>query len=216
MLLPQAGSDEVGTGDTFGPIVVVCSIVDHKNIQEIEYLNIKDSKELNDEQILKIAPELMKKIKYSYRILNNNEYNIMHLNNNLNKIKAILHNEVYIELKNKNILPKTCIVDAFCSEKNYYDYIKDQNDIYDNLILETKAENKYISVAVASIIARYIFIREFDKLKDKYNIDFKKGSSNPLLNNNLNDFIDKYGLDELKNVAKLNFKNVNEVINKNK
>ena len=74
-ILPQAGSDEVGTGDTFGPVVVACAIVDKSNLSIIEDLNIKDSKELSDTEIQKIAPKLIKNISNSYVVLKNNKYN---------------------------------------------------------------------------------------------------------------------------------------------
>lgn len=38
------GSDEVGTGDYFGPIVVTASFVSKDNIQFLENLGVKDSK----------------------------------------------------------------------------------------------------------------------------------------------------------------------------
>ena len=43
--IPQAGSDEVGTGDTFGPVVVACALIEDKDLELIKELNIKDSKE---------------------------------------------------------------------------------------------------------------------------------------------------------------------------
>ena len=59
------GSDEVGTGDYFGPIVVTSCYVSKDDIEFVESLGMKDSKKLDDEKILKIAPELIKK---KYRI----------------------------------------------------------------------------------------------------------------------------------------------------
>ncbi|MDF2606764.1 MAG: ribonuclease, partial [Bacillales bacterium] len=55
-----AGSDEVGTGDYFGPITVSACYLTEDNIKAISHLNIQDSKQLTDEKILKIAPELNK------------------------------------------------------------------------------------------------------------------------------------------------------------
>ena len=65
------GSDEVGTGDYFGPIVVTSCYVSKEDIPFVEGLGIKDSKKLDDEKILKIAPELIKKIKYKSLIMSN-------------------------------------------------------------------------------------------------------------------------------------------------
>lgn len=42
------GSDEVGTGDFFGPMTVVAVYVDAKQIPLLKELGVKDSKNLND------------------------------------------------------------------------------------------------------------------------------------------------------------------------
>lgn len=210
--IPQVGSDEVGTGDTFGPVVVACALLDKEDIDLIEDLNIKDSKELNDDQIEYIASKLIKQVKYSYCILSNSKYNSVHKKYNLNAIKAILHNEVYLKLESKYPLPKLCVVDAFCEENKYYEYLESIDKIKKGLTFKTKAENKYPSVAVASIIARYYFIKEMDKLSKKYNMKLAKGSSNPILKDQIKTIINRYGKDELNNVAKMHFKNVVELL----
>ena len=58
------GSDEVGTGDYYGPIVVTASFVSKDNIPFLTELGVRDSKKLSDEQILKIVPKIIKKIPY--------------------------------------------------------------------------------------------------------------------------------------------------------
>ena len=55
-------------------------------------------------------------------------------------------------------------------------------------------------------------MKEFEELRKKYNIELAKGSSNPILEKQLKEIISKYGVEELNNVAKLHFKNVQKVI----
>ena len=69
------GSDEVGTGDYFGPIVVTASYVEKEDIPFLEELGVKDSKKMSDEKILEIVPKIVQKISYTTVILNNKEYN---------------------------------------------------------------------------------------------------------------------------------------------
>ena len=96
------GSDEVGTGDYFGPIVVTASYVEKENIPFLEQLGVKDSKKLTDEKILEIVPQIIKKIPYECIILSNKEYNENYTNDmNMNKVKAILHNKALSKLKEK-------------------------------------------------------------------------------------------------------------------
>ena len=68
------GSDEVGTGDYFGPIVVTASYVTKENIPYLEELGVKDSKKMSDEKILEIVPKIIQKISYTSVVLSNKEY----------------------------------------------------------------------------------------------------------------------------------------------
>ena len=71
----SVGSDEVGTGDYFGPIVVTACYVTKDDVEFLDKLGVTDSKKLDDTKILKIAPEIAKRIKYRSIILTNKEYN---------------------------------------------------------------------------------------------------------------------------------------------
>ena len=129
------GSDEVGTGDYFGPIVVTACFVPKEDISFLEELGVGDSKKIDDDKILKIAPMIAKRIKYKSVILNNREYNEKYTKDiNMNKIKAILHNRVLHQLINEEKpIYDYIIVDEFAREARYYDYIKDQPFIQKNI-----------------------------------------------------------------------------------
>ena len=207
------GSDEVGTGDYFGPIVVTASFVKNEDIPYLEELGIKDSKKLTDEKILDIAPKVAKKISYKSLILSNQEYNEKHgSNNNMNKIKAIMHNKVlYQMVQETKEKYDYIIVDEFARENRYYDYIKDMKEIQRGITFMTKAEDKNLAVACSSVISRYIFLKEFDKLSDSLHIPLPKGAG-PNVDAIGEEIVDKYGQDKLKEVAKLNFANTERIL----
>ena len=69
------GSDEVGKGDFFGPLVVTACYVNKKDIPYLEELKVKDSKKLTDSEILKIVPNIIKKVDYECKVLNNETFN---------------------------------------------------------------------------------------------------------------------------------------------
>lgn len=210
-LYEHAGSDEVGTGDYFGPVVVCATIIEEKDFELINSLNVCDSKQIKDDEILEIAPKLIEQLKYSLLILDNEKYNEIHKFNNLNVIKAKLHNKAYLNLLNKyNSLPKLCVIDQFTPEKNYYGYLKQEEKVFNRIHFETKAENKYPAVAAASIIARYAFIKSFKNIEDTYNIKLTKGSGNKV-DQDIIAFYNKYGINELTKVAKIHFKNTNVI-----
>lgn len=213
MYCSAIGSDEVGTGDYFGPIVVTASYVNIKDIDYLKSIKVADSKKLTDDQIRKIAPEIIKKIKYKSLILTNKEYNEKHSKDiNMNKIKAIMHNNALYSLKNeiKDELDYI-IIDEFTKEKKYYEYISEIPNKLTNITFMTKAEDKNLAVASSSIISRYIFLEEFDKICDKYHLPLAKGAG-PQVDKIGQELVEKYGKDVLKDVAKLNFSNTSRVL----
>ena len=213
--ISSIGSDEVGTGDYFGPIVVTASYVEKENIPFLTELGVRDSKKLSDEKILEIVPKIIKKIPYKTLILSNKDYNSYYGKDmNMNKIKAILHNKVLYSLVNENNYKYDYIVvDQFESPKSYYNHLSNTNKIIKDITFITKAEDKCLSVACSSLISRYIFIKEIDKLSDKYGLFIPKGASS-YVDDIAIKLVDKYGEDILKDVAKLNFSNTSRIIRK--
>ena len=207
------GSDEVGTGDYFGPIVVTSCYVAKDDIPFVESLGVKDSKKLDDEKILKVAPELIKKIKYKSLIMSNSEYNAKYSDTyNINKIKAIMHNKVLWRMTHEeNLKYDFIIVDEFAREARYYEYLQGNPEIQRDITFMTKAEDKNLAVACASIISRYIFLKEFDKLSDSLHIPLVKGAGADV-DAVGKEVVETYGKGKLKEVAKYNFKNTERIL----
>lgn len=205
------GSDEVGTGDYFGPIVVTSAYVAKENIPWLEELGVKDSKKMNDEKILQIVPQIIKKIPYKSVILSNKEYNDRYSDdNNMNKLKAILHNKVLIQLTNEIHDWEYVIVDQFAQPFVYFNYLKNSKAIFKNITFLTKGEDKSLAVACASLISRFIFLKEFNKISESLNIFLPKGASDKVDEIGVK-IVQKYGFDILKDIAKLNFKNTEKI-----
>ena len=209
--ISSVGSDEVGTGDYYGPIVVTASFVSKENIPFLTDLGVKDSKKLSDEQILKIVPKIIKQIPYKTIILTNREYNERYGKDmNMNKIKAILHNKVLTEMVKDNNYDYI-VVDQFESEKSYYNHLSEVPNPLKGITFITKAEDKCLSVAVSSLISRYIFIKEIDKLGNKYDIFLPKGANYYVEDVGIK-IVNKYGINVLKDIAKLNFSNTDRIL----
>ena len=205
------GSDEVGTGDYFGPIVVTSAYVSKENIPVLEKLGVKDSKKLTDEKIMEIVPKIIKLIPYNSIILTNKEYNQKYSADiNMNKIKAILHNRVLSNLKEKGYNYDYIIVDQFAKEFVYYNYLRNSSNVVRGITFLTKGEDKSLSVACASLISRYIFLKEFDKLGESLGVFLPKGASDAVDEMGVK-LAKKYGFEKLSEVAKLNFKNTEKI-----
>lgn len=209
--IASVGSDEVGTGDYYGPIVVTASFVSKDNIPFLTELGVRDSKKLSDEQILKIVPKIIKKIPYKTIMLSNKEYNDNYGKDmNMNKIKAVLHNKVLTEMVKGNDYDYI-VVDQFEPEKSYYNHLSDVPNPLKGITFITKAEDKCLSVAVSSLISRYIFIKEMDKLGDKYGIFLPKGANYYVEDVGIK-LVNKYGEKILHDIAKLNFSNTDRIL----
>lgn len=207
------GSDEVGTGDYFLPIVVTACFMDKVNIKFLESLKVHDSKKLTDKKILSIAPLIMKKIPYESIILSNKEYNEwVNKGINMNKVKAIMHNKMLFKMKSKGFNYDKIIVDQFCLPGVYYNYLRQIKDKVTGITFMTKAEDKNLSVACASIISRYIFLKEQEKLEKSLGILIPKGAGIKV-DEAGKELVKSKGKDVLNEISKISFKNTNRILN---
>lgn len=205
------GSDEVGTGDYFGPIVVAASYVDKNKVGFLRELKVMDSKKLTDEAIKKIAPKIMEEIPYSAIVLSNEEYNKYHNKDiNMNKIKAILHNKVLLNMIDKNVEYEKIVVDQFAPPKKYYEYLEDSQRKVTGITFTPKAEDQCLSVACSSIISRYIFLREIAIMSKELGREIPKGAG-VAVDQFAKELVLEKGMGILNKTAKLNFKNTDKL-----
>lgn len=202
------GSDEVGTGDVFGPIVVCSLYANQSDIEYLESLNVRDSKNMSDKTIIQIAPKLAKKLTHSLLILPPKKYNeLVAKGYNLNKIKALLHNQAIIKTSSKVEGSLPVIVDQFCTPQLYFNYIKDETLIYRDIDFHVRAEQVHLSVAAASIIARYAFLVKMNEYSTKLGIELLKGASKEV-DEQIKKIHEEKGLSMLNLISKMNFKNI--------
>ena len=214
--LAHIGSDEVGTGDYFGPIIVAACLVKDTDYDYLNQLGIKDSKELTDQKICEIAPKIVQRIKCKISILSNAKYNEIYSGqkySNLNKIKAYLHYFLISKLREETKFDGPVIVDQFCDKELFYNYLKDYKatKIENNIDFYIKAENKFLAVACASIIARYEFLKRLDAMSIKLNKTILKGAD-ASVDALAASIAKEYGIDALKEYVKFNFINTKKVL----
>jgi ribonuclease HIII len=137
--------------------------------------------------------------------LHNDKFNEMTRKGyNMNKIKAYLHNSAIIQLHKKINQRPLVIVDQFAESNLYFKYLSNEKDVFKNITFETKAESKFASVAVASIIARYAFLQYFDNLIEESGYQLPKGASNKV-DQITAKIIKEKGENYLNKIAKTNF-----------
>lgn len=210
----QIGSDEVGVGDFLHPMIVVAAYVNKKQISLLKELGIHDSKKMNDEKIREIGPKVVKEFKFSKLTLPNEKYNEMIAKGeNLNSLKAKMHNRALLNLHREHPEVTNIFLDEFVNAKKYYSYLNDKNEeIVGNIISETKGESRFPCVALASVIARYSFLLEVEKLEAKYDMELPLGAGSKT-NLAAKKLLEKVGKDEFDKLIKINFANYDEVIN---
>ena len=202
------GSDEVGTGDVFGPIVVCSLYASSSDIAFLESLNVRDSKNMSDKTIISIAPKIAKKLIHSLLILTPQKYNkLVTQGYNLNKIKALLHNQAIVKTTSKLSEPVPVIVDQFCTPQLYFNYVKEETLIYRDIDFHVRAEAIHLSVAAASIIARYAFLVKMSEYSQKIGIPLLKGASKDV-DEQAKIIYETKGKSKLELVAKMNYKNI--------
>jgi len=201
------GSDETGKGEWYGPLVVVAVALKSSSIIEYRLRGVTDSKKLDIKTIMKIAENVIKRqdLVFHKIVLRPAKYNDLYLkflkeNKNLNDLMAWAHSAVIKEVLNKlnyKDLNLKIIIDKF-------DYKKTENRLKNlpskrlRIIQKSKGESE-TPVALASIIAKYYFEEEVQKLNNEHSLDLKSLNTNNLLN------ISK---EIIYNIGKIHFKNV--------
>lgn len=197
------GSDEVGTGDVFGPVVVATAFVMKKDVDYLKTIGVTDSKKIKDDKIISLAEILLKKIKNIVLVVRCEKFNDEEKKYNLNQMKAMLHNQNIKEMASIVKYDYVCL-DQFAEKNKYFSYLG--KDAFKNINFETKGEVKSIAVAAASIIARYYFLNEMERLKVLYGYPLPKGAGKDA------DLLIKKIREEEKaelfyHIAKMNYKN---------
>lgn len=209
-LSPMIGTDEVGNGSYFGGIAVVASFVSPDDFPFLKSLGVDDSKRLTDHKIQAIAPLLEKKIPHQSLLLKPSKYNQLvgdGLKYNAVSVKVALHNQAIFLLLKKGVTPKKIIIDAFTTPSNYRKYVtRENNQVKDSVILEEKAESKYLAVAVSSIIARALFLENLKTLGQEVGYQLPSGASTKS-DHIASKILAAHGMSGLEHTAKLHFAN---------
>lgn len=207
-LEPRIGLDEAGKGDFFGPLCFGALYADTAGVHKLLELSVQDSKNLSDASVLKIAKKIRADFSYTVIRLFPLKYNELHTKfRNLNRLMAWAHVAALSELSQKTGC-KQAILDQFADPSLVDSQLKQKKlDVH----LEQKVRGESdIVVAGASILARAAFLEGLETMRQEHGIDFPKGAS-AAVKIAANKFIEQYGKEALRNVAKIHFKTAGEL-----
>lgn len=184
------GSDESLKGDTFGGIVVAAVKADDEIREKLTGLGVADSKRLSDKKILVMAEKIKKLAECELRNILPEEYNRSEVKTKITVWLNRLHKECYDYLK-----PGKHVVDKYpgCNVGD---------------VREEKAEDKYVEVAAASVLARAAALKQMDTLSAKAGFLLPRGSTH--VKSALRELKER-GLN-FKEFVKLDFRNVKEFL----
>ena len=196
------GIDESGKGDYFGPLVIAAVRVTPEQKQSLESLGITDSKKLSPSSITFLAKQISKRCQHTVLIIGNQSYNEIYAKyDNLNHILAWGHMKV-LEDTLKQGDCKHALSDQFGNASLLKNSLR-AKDLKVTLFQRPRAESN-IAVACASILARYNFVTQMDKMSEHYKMTFPKGSTKNSLEAAVK-FVKDVGKNQLHDVAKLHF-----------
>ncbi len=163
------GSDEVGVGESIGPIVA-CSLkfLNYESKKKVIMNGIKDSKKLSAKEVESKAEFIKKHSEYYVAIIEPYKFNEIYKKlNNVKAINALMQNQLHKKFEGKGFKH---ITDQFVNKNKYDEYIRESDNVpFDGeLLLLTKAEEKYLEVSAAAIISKSIYNNwVIEKLKDE-------------------------------------------------
>ena len=143
------GIDEAGRGSVLGPMVIAGVIVPEKMEKVLERMGVKDSKRLVPNRRTILSRKLKKMFEYEIVVISALEIDKMRAEGiNLNDIEKNAMKDLIIRLN-----PEKAIVDAVdVKAERFQNYLCESTGV--NVIAEHKADDKYIEVSAASIIAK--------------------------------------------------------------
>lgn len=143
------GIDEAGRGSVLGPMVIAGVIVPEKMEKVLERMGVKDSKRLTPNRRTILSRKLRKMFDYEIVVISAREIDELRASGvNLNEIEKNAMESILLKLK-----PEKAIVDAVdVKSERFQENLC--NDTGIDVIAEHKADDKYIEVSAASIIAK--------------------------------------------------------------
>ncbi|MCK9368976.1 ribonuclease HIII [Candidatus Dojkabacteria bacterium] len=205
---PHIGSDEVGKGDYFGPLVVACAFLDNNSARIVKRLGVMDSKKMTDSKMSDIYNKIKDTIIHNVTVVLPSEYNIeLKKFKNISYFLANIHKRTVEGILKKNINPEYIVIDQFSLDKRRLS--SEFKELPVAMRQFHKGESD-IAVACASVIARAVFLQQMEKMNEKYDFKFPKGATDVI--NSGKKFVEKFGTDELTNVAKISFKTTKSVV----
>jgi ribonuclease HII len=164
----KAGIDEAGKGCVIGPLVVAGVALDDDSEKLLEKLGVRDSKKLRHEVRIKLAERIRELAKTEVIKIEASKLDELMTFKTINEILKDCYADLILRLK-----PDIAYVDSpDVLPQRLSAELKERTGI--KVVAEHKADEKYLLVAAASIIAKVEREKEIELLKERAG-DFGSG-----------------------------------------
>jgi len=202
------GIDESGKGDFFGYLIVAGVVVDNEKIEILKEINVRDSKKISDNRVIYLSKVIKQNFTTSVVSISPKKFNTLYKKfKNINKILAWGHSRVIKNLLNAENVDRI-VIDKFTTKKYIENFLTEEEKNIEKI--EIIKGERDIGVAAASIVARAGFLLSLKKLSETWQFEFPKGASDIVDKAGI-EFVKKYGIENLTNVSKINFKNFKRI-----
>ena len=196
------GIDEAGRGSVLGPMVISGVLVPEKMDKVLERMGVKDSKRLTPNRRTILSRKLRKMFDFEIITISAREIDDLRAEGvNLNEIERRAMEEIILKIN-----PEKAIVDAVdVKAERFQENLRNATGV--DVLSEHKADDRYIEVSAASIIAK----AERDKLIEEINKEFIKsggiGSGYPS-DPTTKKFLSNYTYDEMPDFVRRSWNTV--------
>ena len=159
------GIDEAGRGPVIGPLVIAAIVIDESKLDKLRELNVRDSKKLSPKRREKLFNELLKVLDDHVIVelwpdeIDNREGTLNDL-----EIAGFIRALNFLKVK-----PDVLYIDAAdVKEERFGENIKRELKFSPKIISEHRADDKYLPVSAASILAKVTRDQAIERLKEKY------------------------------------------------
>jgi ribonuclease HIII len=215
---PHIGTDEAGKGDYFGPLVSAAVYVDAESAETLRKMGVRDSKTLSDRRIRELSEQIRKMpdVKFAVTAINPRKFNELYETfrregKNLNSLLAWGHGRSIGTLlslpPNERVHANYVLVDQFADKH----YIEERTRKAGIPVHQRPKAEEDIAVAAASVLARDGFVRWLERMSQRTQITLPKGASPQVIEAG-KQFVRKWGARWLGEVAKLNFRTTDQVL----
>lgn len=146
------GLDEAGRGPVLGPMVMAGVVIPEKKEKIIERMGVKDSKRVTPKRRVVLARKLTKMFEYEIVEISAKDIDLMRAKGiNLNEIERLAMKRII-----RNLDADKIIIDALdVKEGRLQDQMQEFAGPDKIVIAEHKADDNYLAVGAASIIAKH-------------------------------------------------------------